>query len=598
MLAKRIVNTYYDFLGWTNQKLGAGFVPFQKRLFALFVGTGMFVNALGQLATHQSSFALLWSQTRTLLLLWLAAATLCSAIWVIFRMTNLDLWAYYFVIVPLLAETRLGELFSARELARLRDIQASKVQQAEGYEMPDGRIRRRRPSFIRREHLERKSFWPHWVFAIVTIFKESSLSINVEKKKDGRKIWTLAVDLRDESFGIYSIRGKRFLSSRYHSAIDNYKQLSQQTQSRFMPAATVGVTPVISGASVPMRWASGGFFPVVAYERKYWAALFFRDIFPIGLNVANGATENKDEYKSLNRLIRREFSEEMILLPGRPCVGTEMTQVLFETVIPSTNGSTHQEYRPADFVREHARLRQRHDDFQIFIPPEDDDKYEKRQIYPLNTPFKVRITYHLADLHRDNKELVEFVIPSINPRECGIETIWLCGFQMNDGECLIDGEYDLARNYLIRQPVVLLDMDYLRQLYSGHGGLGEMVLNREGFDDVKQLPPIPAANFRVFDIDVEFRRRRLKYLEHIHQQKDVRGINTTYGLNTERSQDALTKESTRIRTWLDDYESAFARAREGGSLDDERLRCLCPVTWKTLELIFAHKIEYRNFAKG
>ncbi|MGE5072914.1 MAG: hypothetical protein ACM3MF_05755 [Anaerolineae bacterium] len=596
MVVKRIVNGYFDVLGWVNQKMGAEFVGFHKWLFAVLVGGGALLGAFRQLLTQQITFASFVGQLQGLFITWGEAAAISTVAWMIFRSADLDLWLYYFVIVPILAETRLGELLPARELARVKDIQASKSIHAEGYELPNGSIRLRYPSFIRREHLERRSFWPHWVFAIVTIFNERSLSTVVEER-DGKKNWTLAVDLRDESYGIYSNRGKRFLSSRFHSAIENYRELSEQTRKRFLPDAAPGTTPVISGASIPMRWASGGFLPLVAYQSKTWVALFFRDIFPIGWNAANGATENKDEYKSLNRLIRREFSEEMILLPGKPCAGTEMTQVMFESVLPNTNGSTHQEYREADFVRAHAALRQRHDDFQLFIPPEGDERYSKRRIHPLNTPFKVRVTYHRADLHRAGQENVEFVIPSINPRETGIETIWLCGFEMSDGEYLIDGEYDLARNYLIRQPVVLLDMDYLKRIHARTGGLGEMVLNQTGFDDVKRLPPIPAGHFHIFDADVEFRRRRLATLERLSAAKDVHAINASYGLSTAKAQDAMTKEMTRMKTWLADYEDAFARASNGGKLDDARLRCLCPVTWKTLELIFAHRIDYRGFAK-
>ena len=85
------------------------------------------------------------------------------------------------------------------------------------------------------------------------------------------------------------------------------------------------------------------------------------------------------------------------------------------------------------------------------------------------------------------------------------------------------------------------------------------------------------------------------HLEKILADKDVDYLlRLEYKMSTEKSRDAVAKELNRIKSWLNDYEAAFSEARIDGILNHPHLRSLCPVTWKTLELIFAHKINYRK----
>ena len=602
-MIRSIGNNLNVFIGWINLRLGSWFLRIHYFLFDLLI-ISVFLSGVSQLISGQTQFSTFLGWMVILVKWWVVASLLFTIFWIFLRFANLDLWIYYFLIVPILADEHFGEWCcrimykkdANRVQSRLKDIWASTKIHAEGYEKSDGRIPIRYPSFIKREHLERKNFWPHWVFSIVTLFNEKSLT-TIVKEQSGKKVWTLAVDLRDESYGIYSNRGKRFLTTRFSKAIENYKELSQQTQQLLMPTSEFGSKPVIQGATIPMRWASGGFLPIIFYEGKYWVSLFFRDIPPIGLNVANGASENKEEYKSLNRLIGREFSEEMILLPVRPEQEFEMEQVVFEAVIPATNVSTHQPFLATDFVHAHASLRRRHDNFCIFTPAEGGENSEKRRIYPIDTPFEITVRYHLPDLHRDKPEKIEFVVPSINPRETGIETIWLCAFEMKDGEYLIDGEYDLARNYLIRQPIIMVEMNYLESLYQETGSLGDLVFNEKGLDDVKRLPILHQNHYRLFDADVEFRKSRLEYIRGILDKKDSDSkLKEQYQLSGPKARDAADKEKNRIIKWLNDYELAFENSHKLGVLDNPHLRSLCPVTWKTLELIFAHKIDYRKIS--
>ncbi len=291
---------------------------------------------------------------------------------------------------------------------------------------------------------------------------------------------------------------------------------------------------------------------------------FFRDITPIGLNIAIGASESKKEYKNLHMLIGREFSEEVVLLSSEPHPKLSVAQYRFttNTFDPDATKSISW-YTNPDFVKRHNQLRKEHDDFEIKQLSGD----EGRSITPLITPFRVRVKYHSATLNSLDNSYFKDVVFTINPHEFGVEVIWLCQFLLREDEYIIDGEFDMGRNYLVRQPVILIDMEFLKNTYYENKSLG---LKKQG-TDIKVLPLIPEGKFIIFDQDIALRKRRLINLNS--QLKKIK----------HKPADKIF-ERDRIKKWLDDYEMSFANAKTG-SLTSESLRSLCPVTWKTLELI-------------
>jgi hypothetical protein len=64
----------------------------------------------------------------------------------------------------------------------------------------------------------------------------------------------------------------------------------------------------------PLRFANGGVLPVVRLDGRDYFWLFYRDIFPIGWNIANGASDNVAEMLDPNRIVLREFGEEVIVV--------------------------------------------------------------------------------------------------------------------------------------------------------------------------------------------------------------------------------------------------------------------------------------------
>jgi hypothetical protein len=62
------------------------------------------------------------------------------------------------------------------------------------------------------------------------------------------------------------------------------------------------------------RYASGGVLPVLLMGEKEYYCLFFRDVFPIGWNIANGGCDSVTELLDPALTIERELREELIIL--------------------------------------------------------------------------------------------------------------------------------------------------------------------------------------------------------------------------------------------------------------------------------------------
>lgn len=66
------------------------------------------------------------------------------------------------------------------------------------------------------------------------------------------------------------------------------------------------------------RWVSAGALPIIRMLGGEFYCLFYRKIFPIGWNIANGASDSVDELLDPLRILERELAEELIILdPSR-----------------------------------------------------------------------------------------------------------------------------------------------------------------------------------------------------------------------------------------------------------------------------------------
>ena len=557
--------------------LGPRHERFQERILAFVLVPGI-AHILWQLASEfltrnnrllgmQFLWTLLW-----LVASWTVVAVVLSLSFYLGSLRfNLDLHLYYGVWLRRL-KPRLFRFLDRKLSDRERDI----IQSFDFFMPKDTRWKNKRPCFIEREDLQRRSFWPNWSFSIVTLFGNDKVSQQVVQ--DGAPPrWALRVSLTNESYGIYSNDGKRFLRERFitrnEGAPAEAERRSRLINESMQPTYGRRRNWVWndSGCQLPIRWASGGFMSLVRYKQACWVLLCFRDITPVGLNVANGASETKEEYKDPRALIGREFCEEVIVLSGAPGKDADLAQREFAT------HDTFAKFVNPEFAKQHAELRSEHDGFTI-TPV----KNPARRVRFLETPFDVDITFH-GPSREDKHGTLDDVVYTINPAELGIEVMKLAEFSMEDSEYIIEGEVNPSRKALIRQPPVLLRLSYLSEVFSRKGSLG--ILQSGGAStDGKLMDEIPSEHCVIFDADVELRRSRRTTI-----CADLAAGN----LDGNRRSN-LEWELQLINRWLDRWGEAVTRAkRDGlrGNREPEReLRTLCPVTWKTLELAFAHKL--------
>lgn len=176
-----------------------------------------------------------------------------------------------------------------------------------------------KPVFIRREHLLKNGYWPNWSFASVVL-----LNNKLKLTKRNKLKFVLEIDLQNESYGIYNNAGKSFLKNKFLTDYTK-KQFSKKSNriDEFFLENSEKNYLEIKANKYPIRWASGGVLPIVNWKGSDWFILFFRGIQPNGWGIANGASENKEEYKNINSLMLREFFEELVIADREPFVGDE-----------------------------------------------------------------------------------------------------------------------------------------------------------------------------------------------------------------------------------------------------------------------------------
>lgn len=383
------------------------------------------------------------------------------------------------------------------------------------------------PEIILSKHLYKIKSWKGWSFAIYLLYGD----IIIRKNKGKEESLSLNIDLTNQQLGIYSNIGKKFLREEYK---EKYLKLSEDIDI-FLKSDEI--EKKFSLKNSPLRWASGGALPIVINKnQKHYFVLFFRDIDPIGWNIANGASENDDEYVDLWKLSFREFYEELVLLDAEPKKGDNVNQKLFKH---NNSIKVPVEDYQQKVTEKHKFLRMKEDEFKSF------DRIGGPSCTCLTTKYKVNIRDGnlLSDYTVDN------VLFNINPEEQGIEIIRLYSFNIEDNDYIIDGEIMSGNEALVRRPVMLLSCDYAYDAFLKYGkSFGDKIINDKW--KRKKLDIIPKEEYHVFDYDIRFKKEH-----NIEYYKEFDGIN---------EKDIIGER-------------------------DELLSIFCPVTWKSIEMIFNHK---------
>lgn len=404
------------------------------------------------------------------------------------------------------------------------------------------------PQVIERSHLMARDVFTAAEMAIVLLLRPPKLRIEA-----GRAL--LDVDLRNQSYGIYNNKGKQFLADYYldEANMEHLRTLGRQVHEALLSKKTRDVPLVLDTETIPYRWASGGILPIVRWRGRWWCALFWRDIRPIGWNLANGASEDKEEYKDLERLMWREAREELVILARDPTTAaTRNTTVVTRHLVPDADVPP-----LGNCLAHHHRLRAEQDKWRIGYPEEWNDQRAVRAT-SLPGPHQVRIHYHKPDGEGSETRDVSNILLSINPLEFGIEVVRIAYFDLHDDDYLVDGEVleaHGARPHLIRRPVGLVDLAALYRAWRRRGALGEDVTGDE-FLEGRRVTEIQPHDMFVFDVDIRARRVGIGPL---------------------------------MQHWNRRFGHHFDRLLQGKEIP-EILQILCPVTWRVLELAFAHEL--------
>lgn len=129
------------------------------------------------------------------------------------------------------------------------------------------------------------------------------------KEKEGRR---LEVAVTEEHFAITDGRGKHDFAQALDEEAGNARILIERELTSF------AADPKLQGyrfdaSACPFRYANGGVLPIIRIDSEDYFCLIYRDIFPIGWNIANGASDSLDELLDPGRVALREFGEELII---------------------------------------------------------------------------------------------------------------------------------------------------------------------------------------------------------------------------------------------------------------------------------------------
>lgn len=177
-----------------------------------------------------------------------------------------------------------------------------------------------------------------------------------------------------------------------------------------------GVARVFDCRKWPFRYANGGALPVVRLNGVHYVCLFYRDIFPVGWNIANGASDSYAELYFPDRIIKREFGEELIVVDhDREIIkffdpGPENISPGYQTAVIGALDKQFPAFRYAKYGRQNF------------------------EVQWLRGPDTVTISSGEDSTETDG------VFVSITPPDNGIEIDHIAYVALEGDDCLMDGE--------------------------------------------------------------------------------------------------------------------------------------------------------------
>lgn len=186
------------------------------------------------------------------------------------------------------------------------------------------------------------------------------------------------------------------------------------------------------------RFASGGTLPIITIGNDEYYCLFYRNIFPVGWNIANGGCDTKDELLNPTVTIERELREELIIVNpkrGKRYVFEEEADRSFDNPEFAVSRKIWQERFSQLNVPNFSKL---------IIP-----------LKWLEGPDSLSVK--IGDL---SKVTTSGYFLNINAEDFGIEVDKIAKLNLDEDDILCDGE--IIQGRLVNRPVGLFRTDTIR----------------------------------------------------------------------------------------------------------------------------------------
>jgi hypothetical protein len=336
------------------------------------------------------------------------------------------------------------------------------------------------------------------------------------------------IDRREVDLAVYTTQGKNWLCGQVlKGEVESLaKEMDKEIHellsgNRNKPPLTLNLH------NLPLRWVSGGVLSVITIRGKEsegkWTPFFFRDIAPIGWNIALGSSENNEELNDPWSFLYREFLEETLVHSSRNGL-LKTERYVKKFVLETQPGQWWAPLVQADhFAQQHMNLRKKMDGIDYMFKTYNGDY--RNIITCTGVPTDV-----IIDIRIDNAPVqlpwANFLI-CFNLLELGIEVIKILEYVIDQNDEILDGEILNRKdaNYewqeLVRMPVVLISHKYLKKVFNSKSGYfdpiyPEIYHSKNGIissapEKVKQpsvIPSIPLTENDVIIFHRDAQRRK------------------------------------------------------------------------------------------
>ena len=261
----------------------------------------------------------------------------------------------------------------------------------------------------------------------------------------------LIVDFNKETPAIWSTDGKRYVREKL---FENFARDAERYQTELDAILVDGTAAPKSFCTTgfPFRYVSGGTLPVIRMgDGKEYYCCFYRPEDPVGWNIANGGSDDRNELKNPILALERELREELVILnPSRKQLYTFAWDEAVNLNV-------------AEYAEARALLRE-------LSPTMDFATFEQVTVplMWLKGPDVVKVRFEGNDLLP-----LQGCFLNINAIDFGIEVDRIAWMELGDGVRLYDGDAPDGR---LQNRIV-----GLFEIHKMHGKLGESEFKPDRF---------------------------------------------------------------------------------------------------------------------